>query len=99
MTPQAKTVLNHLKGGKHITPLEALGVYGIFRLAARILEIREEGYEVAMTRVFDAKRKQYARYSLVKPSGYDVQGKPYYLDYPIPTVIPTGFATINRVAA
>jgi len=40
LTPQAKTVLRHLEKGKTLTPLEALGVYGIYRLAARIMEIR-----------------------------------------------------------
>lgn len=66
MTPQAKTVLNHLKSGRHITPLEALGVYGVYRLAARILEIKAAGYNVVTERVYDAKRKQYARYALKK---------------------------------
>ncbi len=95
MTPQAKIVLSHLKSGKHITALEALGVYGIFRLAARILEVRAEGYVVKTQHVYDARRKQYARYSIVQPTGYDVQGKPVYLDHPLPVPvyarsIPTG---------
>ena len=41
----AKSKMQHLKShltsGKSITQLEALGLYGIFRLAARIKELRD----------------------------------------------------------
>lgn len=67
MTPQARTILKHLQTGRHITPLEAIGVYGVYRLAARILEIRAAGYTVSTNKCYDAKRKQYARYVLEKP--------------------------------
>lgn len=64
MTPQARTILKHLQTGRHITPLEALGVYGVFRLAARIHEIKGEGIEVETHKCYDVKRKPYSRYSL-----------------------------------
>ena len=64
MTPQAQKVYKHLKKHKTITPLEALGVYGVYRLAARIHEIRGAGYGV-VTRIYkDAMHRPYARYSL-----------------------------------
>lgn len=63
LTPQARRVLKHLER-RSITPLEALGVYGIFRLAARIWEIREAGFNVLTTYRTDNKGKQYASYTL-----------------------------------
>lgn len=70
MTPQAKTVLKHLQSNDHLTALQAIGVYGIYRLAARILEIRAHidatgaHLTVHTENVADAKGKRYARYSL-----------------------------------
>lgn len=40
-------------------------VYGIYRLAARIHDIRKEGFNVATTMHTDATGKKYARYHLV----------------------------------
>lgn len=37
---QAEVVLRHLKKHGHITPMKALNIYGIQRLAARIKDIR-----------------------------------------------------------
>lgn len=72
LTPQEESILAHLRSGKHITPLEALGVYGVFRLGARIFNIKAylaeqgNGEAIATTRVVDSRKKQYARYRLVK---------------------------------
>ena len=38
---QAKQIENHLLAGKTITALDALNLYGCFRLAARIAEIKK----------------------------------------------------------
>lgn len=47
-TSRMKTqVLNHLKEHKTITPMEALNSYSCYRLAARIHELREEGWDIA----------------------------------------------------
>lgn len=62
--PQDKTVLRHLKQGKQITPMKALTVYGISRLAACIHNIRKAGYEVACTVVRDETGHRYAVYKL-----------------------------------
>lgn len=72
LTPQEESILAHLRRGQHITPLEALGVYGVFRLGARIFNIKAyleqqgTGETIATTRARDGKGKHYARYSLVK---------------------------------
>lgn len=64
LTPQAKRILLHLEKHKSITPLEALGVYGIFRLAARIWELRGIGKKITTVYMKDDNGKPYARYVL-----------------------------------
>jgi len=43
---QAKRILEYLKEGNRITPLDALRIFGSFRLGARIADIKEMGYAV-----------------------------------------------------
>jgi hypothetical protein len=64
LTPQTKSVLRHLEKGKTITPLEALGVYGIYRLAARIRELRDAGHDVITHRRADERGKRFGEYEL-----------------------------------
>ena len=61
LKPQARRVLRHLEKDS-ISPLEALMVHGIYRLAASIHEIRKEGFKVFTTMHKDASGKKYARY-------------------------------------
>lgn len=42
---QTKQILEHLKSGRTISPLEALELYGCFRLGARIYELRHGHYD------------------------------------------------------
>lgn len=64
----AKTQLDHLKdhlrSGRSITPLEALGLYGIFRLAARVKELRDRGWSISTDVREDPNGKVYACYTL-----------------------------------
>lgn len=62
--PQTRQVLAHLESKGSISPLEAFGVYGITRLAARINELRKAGMEVTTDMRKDAKGTRYASYSL-----------------------------------
>jgi hypothetical protein len=66
--PQAKQqsdrILQHLLSGKTITQLEAFGVYRIFRLAARIHDLKAKGHRIVTTMRKDETGKQYAEYSL-----------------------------------
>jgi len=64
LKPQAKTVLRHLRKKGHISPMEALIVYSISRLAASIFEIRNLGYEVRTVVKHDAQGHKYAKYTL-----------------------------------
>lgn len=43
---QTEQIKNHLETGQSITPLEALGLYGCFRLAARIQTLRDTGMKI-----------------------------------------------------
>jgi hypothetical protein len=64
LTPQAKTVLRHLIAGKRITPMKALVIYGISRLASCIHEIRRVGYCVDCTMNSDEQGHRYASYMM-----------------------------------
>lgn len=44
---QAALVLNHLKSGREIAPLEALSKYGAYRLGAIIFDLKKEGYNIS----------------------------------------------------
>jgi hypothetical protein len=48
---QADAILQHLKSGKTLTPLQALKAGFGLRLSARILELRQAGYDVKTTMV------------------------------------------------
>jgi len=63
-TTQAMTILEHLENRGPISPGEALLVYGVYRLAARICELRDLGYDIETMMCTDANGKRYARYSL-----------------------------------
>jgi hypothetical protein len=63
---QTARILSHLKVGP-ITPLQALECYGCFRLAARIAELRDQGYNIHTERVTTGE-KTYARYHLAVDS-------------------------------
>lgn len=50
--------------GKSISPAEAKEVFGIRRLAARILELKREGVPIQQTLKADPMGVRYARYQL-----------------------------------
>ena len=66
---QNEAVLNHLMTGRSITPLEALGLYGVFRLAARVFELKDMGVNVQKVTKVDINGKQYAEYSVDSTDG------------------------------
>lgn len=61
---QSKLILNYLKSGKSITPLEALNLFGCFRLGARIFDLKEQGHDIEM-KMISRDGKYYASYKLV----------------------------------
>lgn len=58
---QEEAILEHLKSGKSLTPVEALNFYGCFRLAARIDDLRKSGHFIE-TEIIKKDGKKYARY-------------------------------------
>lgn len=56
-------VLSHLKAGNTITPIEALQMFGCFRLAARVCDLREKGHAIH-TDIIKQNGKEFARYRL-----------------------------------
>lgn len=63
-TNQNEMILEHLKAGNSITPLEALDLFGCFRLSARIKDLRDSGYEIDTEYPLHVDRKRYAIYTL-----------------------------------
>ena len=64
---QTDMVLAHLLKGKPITQLGALAGYGIFRLSARIRELRLAGHPIRTVYITDKRtKKTFAQYRLVK---------------------------------
>ena len=60
---QKSRILNHLKTGRAITQIEALNLFGCFRLASRIEELRSQGYDIK-TVMIDYNNKRFAKYIL-----------------------------------
>ncbi len=58
---QEQEILMWLKDGKGLSPIEALNVFGCFRLAARIFNLRRKGHSIRTDR-----RNKYTIYYLEK---------------------------------
>jgi hypothetical protein len=58
---QAGLILAHLQNGASLTAISALTQYGCFRLAARIHELRKEGYQIEET-TLNHNGKRYSEY-------------------------------------
>lgn len=61
---QCARILGALIDGEEITPLKAFGTMGVYRLAARIFELRGAGYKIKTTIKADRSGKTYASYRL-----------------------------------
>ena len=62
---QINTVINHLNNNRKLTSIEAIGLYGITRLAAVVFTMRKNGIRVTTTMKDGVNKAQYAEYSLV----------------------------------
>ena len=61
---QTEQILAHLKAGNSLTPIDALNLFGCFRLSARIKDLRDSGYEIDTDYPSCVDRKRYAVYTL-----------------------------------
>lgn len=67
---QEKQLLMHFAKHKSITSMDAFSLYGITRLSARILDLRQKGYDI-LTQYEESlnrfgKMVRYGRYFLIK---------------------------------
>jgi len=62
---QNKVLRKHLESGKSISPLIALNKFGIYRLASRINNLRNEGMNISTTMIY-LNPVKFAKYKLVK---------------------------------
>ena len=61
---QEELILTHLKSGRSITPLEALELYGCFRLASRISDLKKK-YPLKIEKTMVGNNgKKFASYSI-----------------------------------
>jgi len=58
-------ILKVLESGQTLNPMQALRVLGVFRLAARIEELRKQGHTILTTIQKTSDGKEYAEYSLI----------------------------------
>ena len=60
---QDRKILDYLKQGHSLTPLEALKIFGTMRLGSRINDLRKEGHPIKTTIIKDGE-KHYASYTI-----------------------------------
>lgn len=61
---QKKQIAVYLLAGNSITQMDALRMFGCFRLASRINDLRNEGYDIATERVVTSNGKRVASYRM-----------------------------------
>lgn len=64
---QKTMILRYLKQGRSLTSLDALNLFGCFRLASRIKNLRDDGWDIRTDTVTDTRTgKRFASYSLAE---------------------------------
>lgn len=60
---QCKRIATYLNGGGMLTPMDALNMFGCFRLSARIADLRNGGMKI-VTKYVTENGKTFAQYRL-----------------------------------
>ena len=63
MRSQSDLILEHMKKGLSITPMEALDLCGCWALSSRISDLRREGHGI-VSQIVERDGKRFAKYSL-----------------------------------
>ena len=63
---QCAQIKKWLEEGKSITSLEALEMFGCFRLASRVFDLRERGLDITTTKIKTESGKYVTEYRLAK---------------------------------
>jgi len=61
---QNEQILQHLKTGKVLTPIEALKEFGCFRLAGRIYDLKQDGWPIHCDKIKTDSNKVIGQYAL-----------------------------------
>jgi len=61
---QSQQVMQHLNTGRSLTSIEAIGLYGITRLAAVVHTLTTKGVPIIATSKVGVRQRKYASYSL-----------------------------------
>jgi hypothetical protein len=65
MKSQNEMIKEYLEAGHSITPIDALNMFGCFRLGARIADLKKQGMDIRTEIVHDyANGKHWAKYCL-----------------------------------
>lgn len=67
---QNQQVLSYLKTGKVITPIQALDMFGCFRLSARIYELKDKGWPIHCERIAVESGKIVGHYSMTQDKNW-----------------------------
>ena len=62
---QTTQIQNHLEQGNTLTAIEALNLFGVFRLSARVKNLRDKGMNI-ITETVTKGNKSYAKYRMEK---------------------------------
>jgi hypothetical protein len=69
---QETQILNHLKTGAKLTPIDALNNFQCFRLAAVVHSLKKKGHDIHSTKISDPRNgKSYAQYSMIYRYKYE----------------------------
>ena len=60
---QTEQIKTHLNQGHTLTAIEALEKFQCFRLASRIYDLKQEGYQINKIMITAENKKRYAQYS------------------------------------
>ena len=60
---QSTQIQNHLEQGNTLTAIEALNLFGVFRLSARVKNLRDKGMNI-ITETVTKGNKSYAKYRM-----------------------------------
>lgn len=63
---QSDEIIDYLKSGQSLTSLDALYKFRVMRLAARIEQLRKQGYQIE-TEIVKSDGKKWAKYYIPKP--------------------------------
>lgn len=70
---QNEQILEHLQSGERLSPLQALRLYGVFRLGARIWDLKRLGHDIKMELIEVGDGKHVAEYWLPRKPRFPVE--------------------------